>query len=209
MGVTIHWRLQQKKEHVPAMLDEAQRVAKLIQKEQATKVDVEVEIRRRTPYCLAVDMDGCETLYLNFQSVKKITDAGKKGWDYAHATLTRDGKKELDVGYEIEKYPKNELYYASGFCKTQYAEKIVEHKWIADILKIVASRCIETEVYDEGDYYHSGKLDDAVDSIEENGKLINSISGQLAGLGYKKENIIVCGQTKIKSIKKTKQYEPK
>ena len=46
------------------------------------------------------------------------------------------------------------MYYSADFCKTQFADSIVEHKWVADILRVVVSRCKTVYVSDEGEYYH-------------------------------------------------------
>lgn len=203
MGVTIHYRLSQRKDAVKATLDRAQGVAEQIKVEQASKVGIPIEITRYDEQRLRIDIGGCESLTFYFQSVKEINKEAEKGWSYAHAVLTDDGKKELDAGYEIETYPQNEIVYCADFCKTQYGSSIVEHKWVADILRMVAAYCQTTEVSDEGDYYHTGKIENAAEAIEENGKMIDSLTGQLTGQ-WGAENVIKGGSTKIKATKRKK-----
>ena len=120
---------------------------------------------------------------------------------YEWAVLTDDGKRPLNEGYAISDFPQNEIYYSASFCKTQFSKILVEHKWVADIIKVVASRCVFAEVNDEGDYYHSGVLADAQEAIAENGALIDSLTGKLAGNGFE---VLKGGSTNIKSKKKYK-----
>lgn len=192
MGVTINHRLGQTKPNVKGTLDQAEAVAVAIQKQS----DVRVEIRRPDAMTLMVDVEGCETLAFAFKSVKEIMDGAKDGFSYDHAVLTDDGSKKLDEGYEIAEYPQNEKYYCAHSCKTQFAGNIMAHKIVADLIKVVASRCRSAEVHDEGDYYHSGKLGDAVRSIRENGALIDGLNGKLGELGYE---IVRGGETRIGS----------
>lgn len=205
MGITINHKLGQKKIFVKSTLDEAQKVANLIKENQASKVGISFEIRRISDYQLYIDIGNCETLAFHFKSVKEIENENAENWSYSWAVLTDDGKLKLDEGYEIKNFPENEMYYSADFCKTQFADSIVEHKWVADILRVVASRCKTAYVSDEGEYYHSGILEDAAESIEENGKMINNLTGQLAGLGWKQETIIKGGETKIKGRKLSKK----
>lgn len=204
MGVTISHKLGLKKIHVPNALNNAENAAKAIKENQAKLLDIPIEIRRQSDYSLFIDIGECETLSFKFKSVKEIKNEERESeYSYVWATLSNDGKTELDEGYKIDTFPQNEIYYCSAFCKTQFANNVVQHKWVADIIKVVASHCLIAEVYDEGDYYHSGNLEDASAAIAENGKLIDSISGLLCGY-----QLIKGGQTRIRPIKKRKKvYE--
>jgi len=193
MGVTISHKLGQTKPNIKATLDQAEKTAKLIDEHS----DVGVKIRHREDTALFIDVDGCETLAFEFQSVKKIMGENGDGYSYKHAVLTDDGARKLDEGYEIKEYPENEKWYSADFCKTQFADNIIAHKIVADLIKVVAGRCFYAEVSDEGDYYHTGKLGDAVRAIRENGKIIDSVTGALTGQGWKKEQIHKGGETKI------------
>jgi len=183
MGVTLHYKLGQKKQEVKKTLDRAQYLAE-IYKAQGEKIAVLVEIRRLSDYRLYIDIGNCETLAFDFKSVAEIMEAGSKDWDYMHAVLTDDGKKKLDEGYEITKYPQNEKYYSAECCKTQFSHSLAEHRFVAEIVRSVASYCIAAEVSDEGDYYYSGEINDAKEAIQENGALITSIAGQLKQAGW-------------------------
>lgn len=198
MGITINHRLGQKKVYVKRTLDVVENVAKQIQKNQASVLEIPFEIKRHSDFSLFINIGGCETLAFDFKSVKEINDQAKNDFSYEYAVLTDDGAKKLNAGYAIDEYPENEIYYCANFCKTQFSEKLVEHKLVADLLKIVASKCVYAEVNDEGEYYHSGDIEDAADSIESLGKEINKIAGMLGG------NVIV-DDSKNSKIKRTRK----
>src|SRR5438477_10919763 len=129
MGVTISHKLSQRKIAVKSTLDRAENYAKAY-KAQAKYLEISFIIRRPNVNTLYVDIGQCETLSFAFKSVKQIAEEAKNSWSYLHATLTDDGKKPLDAGYEIENYPQNEIYYCSSFCKTQFAKHVSEHRFV-------------------------------------------------------------------------------
>jgi len=186
--------------NVKGALDRTQALAQEIKTAQAGKLNIPFNIRREGDHSLLIDIGNCETLGLVFMSKDDIIKDKGTGYSYLYETLTDGGKKELDNGYEIERYPQNEICFSSGFCKTQFAHSIVEHKWVAELIRSVASYCKEAYVSDEGDYYHTGDLQDATEAIDSNGKLINGIGFMLAGSGWDDTQIIK-GQTNIKSRK--------
>lgn len=180
MGVTIHYSLAQEPELIKGTLDYAQDHALAIANQQAGPLQVPMRIQRPTDNELFIDIGGCETLTFNFVAPSKFDDLQKRyAIDDFNPRLFKD----------------DNLYVADGFCKTQFASKSVEHKWVADIIKTVAKQCVLVSVSDEGGYYHSGRLTDAIDAIVENGKMIDSLLGKLGGLGYEVQQ---GGQTKIK-----------
>jgi hypothetical protein len=196
MGVTIHFKLQTTKPLINSLLDRAETKGKEF-KEIAEKVNIPFEIIREKGYLL-FNIGGCESLMFEFKTPAEIRAEQKKtGYSYGYAIWTEDGKKELDEGYEIKKFPQNEKVYASDFCKTQFAGNIIEHIWTAELIREVAKYCEIAEVSDEGDYYHTGNIEDAINSIEENGKMIDSLMSTFENLGWKKEDIIK-GKTQIK-----------
>ena len=178
MGVTIHYQLGQKKEFIKDNLDSVEIVAKEYQKE-AKKYEIPFEIKRFNDLKLFIDIGGCETLVFNFKPVFEIINK-KDAWSYDNAVLTENGTKKLDA----------DLFYTASFCKTQFCSNIIEHEFVANLIRTIASRCRLADVYDEGDYYHTGKIENASDNIKENGKMINGLMSQLNSLGYSKDNII-------------------
>lgn len=200
MGITIHHRLSIQKVNVKRTLDRTANLALNLANAQAPAVAIPFKVRRLSDYQLLIDIGNCETLAFDFKSVKEIKAEAEKGWSYLHATLTEDGKKPLDEGYMIEKYPQNEIYYASGFCKTQFAKSIIEHKWVADLIRSVASYCLTADVSDEGDYYHTGNLEDATEAISSLGVMINGI-GNALNAQFGTDNVVKGGDTTIKSRK--------
>lgn len=202
MGVTISHKLRTSKPYVKSMIDHGEIVAQQIKEHQAEKLGIPFEIVRDSDNALFINIGGCETLSFNFKSAKEVIKDGKDGWDYVHAVFGYG--KEIDEGYEIDLYPDNEQFYCASCCKTQFAKTLVEHKFVADIIRAVASRCYIAEIHDEGNYYYSGELEDAAEAIEENGKLIDSIGGKLGGLGWEGTEIIKGGSTTIKSRKPRK-----
>lgn len=175
MGITIHHKLGLQKVYVKDALDNAERTAEYM-KMEATRLKMDFKIRRLSPYSLLIDIDGCETLGFTFKSVDEFL----KDHDY----LDFDERKKIEQGYQIENFPQNEKYYCYDFCKTQFSKNIIAHKWVADLIKVVASRCCFVEVGDEGDYYHSGKLGDAQEAIKENGLMIAGLMGTFEKMGY-------------------------
>lgn len=201
MGVTIHYKLGHKRNAVKATLDRTQKLAEAFQA-QARQIDIPFTIDRRSDTLLRIDVGGCESLVFNFQRVREIKkEAETKNWSYTHAALTDDGKKILEEGYRIDEFPDNEQVYSAGFCKTQFARSIAEHRFIAELIRSVASYCFFAEVSDEGDYYHTGNIDNASEAIESNGKMIASLAGQLKGMGWKNDEINT-NETTIKKLKK-------
>lgn len=188
MGVTIHYRLAQRREHVKNALDVAQEISKQIMENQARPMGIDFQIIRESDFCLLINIGGCETLAFDFNSLEDYERI--KGWSYEKATVIESGLAKLED---------SDVLWTSKFCKTQFASNIIEHKWVADIIKVVASHCRIAVVGDEADYYHSGNLGDAVKNIGENGRLIDSVSKTLGGLGFDQ---VVKGETKIGKIKK-------
>lgn len=197
MGITINWRLAQERQYIKATLDDAEAYAKKI-KDEAGILGVEVEVRRLSEQKLFVEVGGCETLGLDFKTMEEWEQEAGNGWEYENETL-KDLRSHDTVGEHYQKYPGQKLVWCSNFCKTQFAGNVVEHKYVADILKMVAVRCRVAVVRDEGDYYHSGRLEDASGAIEEVGGMIGGLVGQLQGLGYEG---IKGGETKVKKVKR-------
>lgn len=201
MGVTIHYRMGQYKKLVPKMLDDAQAFSENLLAAQAPALGIEYKVVREHPYRMHVEVGGCEWVCFGFGSMKHWEEKQQKeGWSYEVRTLNEERNFSRSVLADPD------LMWASAFCKTQYATSIVEHKWVADIIRFVASRCRYTEVYDEGDYYHTGVLENAAEAIEENGKLIASMTGQLVQ-NFGAKNVMVGGITKIKGRKQKKEEQ--
>lgn len=188
MGVTIHYRFGQKKKFVPKMLDEAQAYAETLAKEQAPKVNVSFGIERAHPYRLTIMIGGCEWLCLGFGSMKHWEEKAAGKWAYENNVLREE------VHTSLLNDP--DMMFCAAFCKTQYAESIVEHKWVADILRLVASRCRFAWVYDEGDYYHTNRLEDAAEAIGMNGQMIAEL-GKTLREAFGTDNVEMGGETKI------------
>ena len=192
MGVTIHYRLGQEEKYVKPTLDAAYAAAKEIAEEQASRLGIHMEMFRESDAELIINIGGCESIYFNFRPVADIEKT--EGWDYAKATLLEDnGLANQD----------RDLWWSSAFTKTQYADQLIEHKWVADIIRIVASRCHYAEVGDEGDYYHSGNMNDAAEAIGANGELIASLGKALRG-EFGDDNVISGGETKVGKNRKKK-----
>lgn len=184
MGVAIHYILSQKKSFIKDALDRVQNVAEGM---KHSHKDISIEVTRKKDRELYISVGNCETLSFNFQ-----------GADYWRSEATRGFSYEYEILNERKFFgaDENELW-ASGFCKTQFAYKVEEHKIVADLLRVVAGYCIFAEVNDEGDYYYTGELEKARDAIIENGALIDSIGKKLK-VAFKGSDIIKGGETNIK-----------
>jgi len=188
MGVCINNRLGQNKVYVKSTLDNCENMAHQIKKAQADLLGIRFEIKRISDYSLHINIGHCETLAFDFKSVKQILEEKEaERFSYEYEVITDGGKYPMEVGYKIDEFPQNEIWYSAGFTKTQFSKSMVEHKWVADLTRIVAGRCVFAKINDEGDYYHSGELKDAEGAIKENGALINSLVKGLTDLGYDKQ----------------------
>lgn len=214
MGITINHTMTLQKVNVKNALDQAEALANVLKKE-ARKLFIGFEINRHADNILYIDVEGCETLNFSFYTVKELKeDLGKdpmengtwndKAWNAW--CYTQDNKGQLPyAGYEIERFPQNELAYSRGFTKTQFGKSVFCHLWIAEIIRKVAGYCLEIKINDEGDYYHSGKIENASESIESLGEVINSI-GKTLSKSFGNDNVIKGGET---TIKNTIKHHPK
>lgn len=197
MGVTIHYKaMQAGRENVKNMLDRTQKLAEKYQK-QAKQAEIQFDIYRPSDTQLYMNIGQCETLDFDFKTAKELEN---DDWRYKYlAEAFCEGRSKLDEGYMIEKYPQNTLYYSSNSCKTQFIKSLVEHKWVAELVRSVCAYCRKCDVYDEGDYYHTGLIEDASEAIASNGAMIDGLMGLLAGKGF---DVKKSGNTNIKNMKK-------
>lgn len=206
MGITIHYKLTANKLALKDTLDRTQKLAETF-KSEADKLNIPFSIERPKDSQLYINIEGCETLTFDFYTPRELSqykgkDAMENGvwnegaWQYERYMQDEGGLP--DEGYNIDIFPKNEKAYASGFCKTQFATSIFGHLWIAELIRITASYCIESYVNDEGDYYHTGKIEDASQSIEQLGKMIDGMANMFSINGFD----ILQNKTNIKSTKK-------
>lgn len=200
MGVTIHWKLAQEVGYAEATCDELARVAVAIKKEQADKVGVPMTVRRLGKLKVFVDVGNCETFGIEFKTMQ----AHKDEYGFTHYNPFEKFETFERTGAHYEKWPNQKLLWAVGFCKTQFAKSPLEHKWVADMLKVVAGRCALAQVNDEGDYYHTGRLEDATGAIADLGAMIDGLSKKLAGNGWEVQK---GGETSIKPIKRPPSKE--
>lgn len=204
MGITINHRLAQQQGFIKDTLDHAERVARAIKAEQADKLGIAFEVRRLAETELFIDIGGCETLAFDFKPFSFWKNEHiSKGFSYAGSTLEDyEFYQRQHEGEHYERYPEQKLLWASDFCKTQYAGSLVEHKWVADLIREVAGMCVFAVVDDEADYYHNRRIDDAGEAIESLGKMITGLGKQLAE-NFQGDNITIQkgGDTKIKSRK--------
>ena len=158
MGITIHYKLGAYKTTVKDILDNTEKLASFIKKE-ADKAGIDFTFDRISDYYLIINTQGCETLSFDFRTPKEI----KSYFNYLSA---KDLEWCNDQGYNIAEYPKNEKLYCSNFCKTQFSRATC-HKWIADLVRLTASRCFYADIYDEGNYYYTNKIEDAKQAIDQ------------------------------------------
>lgn len=203
MGITIHYKLAQEKGNIKRTLDRAEAVAREIKAQQADIMKIGFDLERPSETQMIVKMAGCEWLDFNFKPLAHWKSESTKRWNYQYASL-EDMESHDTTGEHYIKYPEQMLLWCASFCKTQYAENAVEHKWVCDLIKSVAIFCRIADVSDEGDYYHTGNIEDAKESIESLGKMIGNLGGMLKKAGFDEDKIIKGGETTIKSDKKKK-----
>ena len=200
MGVTIHHTLAQARRDTKATLDNTEALARRFEI-QAVQIGVPFEIRRLSDTSLLVDIGQCETLAFEFAPMPSIEQQRAKyndSWD-----SFKEWRQHDHAGEHYERYPEQLYLWCNSFCKTQFAHELLQHRMVAELIRATASRCQIAYVYDEGDYYHTGRIEDASEAISENGKMINGLVAQLEGTGWDTSQCIKGGDTFIKPIKKT------
>src|SRR3954468_2422540 len=205
MGVTIHYALGMQSGRVKPALDRTQVLAETIKREQAATLSVPLSICRPSSTKLLIDIGECETLVFDFNACTrylKDTDAGdgRPAWSYEQSVLSRtfDARVLADDEEPVKRWPEQRMLVTSAFCKTEYAASLAEHRWVAELIRSVASVADYAHVYDEGDYYHTLEIEDAAKVIHENGVLINSLSGMLGKVVGGDLQAVKGGETKIK-----------
>jgi hypothetical protein len=198
MGVTIHYTLAQTVQHAKSTVDEIERIARLIKNHQAEALGIQFLVNRKSDTGIRIDIDGCETLDISFKTMEQVQA------DYRYFNPLADYMQfeKSHTGPHYDRWPEQRLLWVSNFCKTQYAKNAIAHKWVADLIKVAASRAKLASVYDEGDYYHNGQLEDAKEAIEKLGESINKIGEMFSKKGY---SMIKGGETVIKSTKRRKK----
>lgn len=193
MGITIHHTLGQEVGYIKKTLDNAEKVAAEV-KQAAAAIGIEVEYERNGNG-LRVNVQGCETLSLDFMTAEDLR-ASRTYYDPLQGAP--DLVDKAHRGEHYERWPDQKMLWSTGFCKTQYAPHVGAHRFVAEILRAAASHCVYAEVNDEGDYYHTGSLDDAAEAIGRNGALIGALGEALTGAGFE---AIPGGETTIKPRK--------
>jgi len=197
MGVTIHYAVGMQSGRVKPTLDRAQAVGEEMKREQAIALAVPFSVRRPSENNLLIDIGGCETLafeFNTFESFRKTGSDGQSAWSYEQSVLARtfDTRVLTDKG----------IRWTAAFCKTQFANALAEHRWVAELIRGVASVAEYAHVYDEGDFYHTRNIEDAASTIHQNGMLIDALGGKLSGIMGGDVKIVRGGETKIKPLKK-------
>lgn len=194
MGVVIQHTLGQEIQYVKSTLDHGEAVARALKVHQAVKLGIKIEIRRLNDTTLLIDIGGCETLGFEFKPFEKVFDKADDVGSYDRKFVPFDNRGEHYVTW-----PEQKMLWCQDWCKTQYAKNLVEHRFVAEIIRAIAGRCKFAKVYDEGDYYHSGRIEDASEAIQATAQVINAVGGMLGNLGFE---VIKGGETTVKPIKK-------
>ena len=190
MGITIHYQLAQKKHFIKNSLDDAKKYAELLKEHEAKLLKIPFEIRRLSETKLLIDIGGCETLSFDFNPLSYWKKKSESGWNYEWASLEKLQTLDTDENDEHYKnYPEQILLWSANFCKTQFGQTI-EHKWIAGILKSLASKMEVAIINDESDYYYTNNLKLAEKSKEEIRKIMGEVKGVLIDAGFDEKNII-------------------
>jgi hypothetical protein len=217
MGVTIHYAVGMRRGRVQPTLDRAQALAEQIQREQAAPLSVPFTIRRTSPTTLYVDIGECETLSFEFNPYEQYGEraAGEalrtgRVWSYEQSVLNRvfDRTVLATDDERLKRWPEKGLMWAAAFCKTQFAASLAEHRWVAELIRSIASVAEYAHVYDEGAYYHTLEIEDAAEAIHANGVLINSIGGMIGKVIGQDVEMIKGGETTIKPSRKSSGDDP-
>jgi hypothetical protein len=195
MGVTIHYALGMPSGRVPRALDRTEALAENIRREHAAALGVPFRIRRLTPTHLLIDIGECETLAFEFDAYDVYAKAAVQRFSYEQSVLSDLYTERVLVGNERR-------MWACAFCKTQFAASLAEHRFVAELIRSVASVAAYAHVYDEGGYYHTLDIDDAAEAIHQNGLLIGAVGAKLDTIFGDGARIMTGGTTNIKPLKK-------
>lgn len=201
MGVTISHTIGIEKQNVKRILDRVEKIADDMQM-QANIFGISFEIRRESPEALRIDIGNCETLAFRFAPYASYAREDKEwGGNFRQEALQANFpvkllEKSQDNYEHLKRWPGQELLWEMGFTKTQFAKNLVEHRYVAELIRSVAMLADYCHVHDEGDYYHTLEINDAAKAIESNGAMINSLASTFEG---KKG-----GETLIKTHKRAK-----
>ena len=197
MGITIHYSMGIEKARVKTVLDRTEAMARQMAI-AAKKAAIPFELRRSDEHTLRIDIGRCETLSFEFKTERKWME--KAGWSYVMACLpsyfSADALKENEN--HLKDWPEQRTYWCAAFCKTQFAESVAEHRMVAELVRSVAQYASYVHVNDEGDYYHTGKIDDAAHAISELGQMMNGLTGIFKATGY---TVKTGGETKIRPLR--------
>ncbi len=176
MGVTIHYKLAQRVQWIKQNLDKVQRTAEMYQ-EESKRLGIPFLIRRIADERLYIDIGQCETLAFDFRRYEHLEDYTQK--DEQIALLNKENSTP-----HYDTWTEQKLLYCVGFTKTQYIADLWEHKAVADLIKVMAGMALFADVYDEGDYYHTGNLKDTEQSIKDTQAVITGTIKILSDLGF-------------------------
>lgn len=194
MGVTLHYTMMQERGYIKGTLDHAEKVARDIKENQADKAGIEMEVTRDSDTQLRVDIAGCETLMFLFKRHGQVW----ADWRGSYGEVWLPFNQTVDNSDHIRRWPDQETYWCSEFCKTQFGDGVACHIWASEVIRAVAGMCKIAKVNDEGDYYHNRDRKMAQDAIAQVGGMINSMMGTFQSMGYEVEK---GGETKIKKSK--------
>jgi hypothetical protein len=219
MGVTIHYALGIKSGRVQRALDRTQALAEELKREQAAPLSVPFAIRRPNSTKLLIDIGECETLAFDFnayeqygeKAVGEALHTGHRAWSYEQTVLNRVFDRnvlEIEGDEHLKRWPEQRLMWACAFCKTQFATSLAQHRWVAELIRSIASVADYAHVYDEGEYYHTLEIEDAAEAIHANGMLINSLGEKLEKIIGEGAHVIRGGETTITPIRKQPENHP-
>lgn len=185
MGVCINYAIGIEKQHIENAINEVHELAKNMQ-EAARAIGIKYEIHSDDKG-LIINIGGCESVVFEFKAYR---DMKTHGDDWERVSLLNKFSEEMlekspKTNSHLAAYPGQELLWCDSFTKTQYAGALVEHRMVADLVRCMAKHARFSYVYDEGDYYHTGNIDDAQKAIDETQKVMSGIIENLQKGGWK------------------------
>lgn len=206
MGVTISSTIGIERQNTIRALNRTREIAGEMRKQaQALYPAMAFEIRRPSIYELLIDIGKCETLGFRFAPYASYArKPGEWGGNFRQEALQSYFSVKLleksPENYEhLKRWPGQEILWSQSFCKTQFANDLVEHRYVAELIRSLAQVADYAHVHDEGDYYHTLEINDAAKAIQSNGAMINSLAQTFTGLGFEGKK---GGETVIKPHRK-------
>ncbi len=182
MGLTVHWKLQYE--------GSRKSVADLFDKLAEVINSTSFSGKQKSPFYIS---DGhCsqpisdeELNWILFLADKNKSDPPIHP-EEIFSVCGDPGEGSEKANFFLARYPGEEKWEGFGFCKTQYAKHFVEsHVLLIEWLDVLRDEGVETEVFDEGDYWKTRDIAKLLGQYENFNTALGMLSEEMEKRGIK------------------------